>query len=375
MRSNYFFRKQKNATKHPYPPPLVSNGDMMEFNQLIGLSWSKANVVDFWAAGLAAVDTAYTSTGRLGWIRTDNDNTLYNALDNAALSFIRQYAVMGVNMTDDKIFCVPIKDLIRSVQTFKFGEMTTEIKERLIILPDQRDLFTASLSVHENYDEYESATMPDTSDGSSSTLPTPEPDTRVCNKFVSTEVKNEGAYIKAAELEERQHTHELALDTVQLVRDQEFAPTGYRLETFCPSPLKPEVADEIGLWYGRIPLKAKTKFHADQMRVEIRRLGLLIAQGCRRVSRLEADIKYVESLEAQRAERIRILEGIHRRDCELRQEIQARKANAEKPFELDQEGHGTDPDFEELPAHKDMVASKTNGAANQSFASNIKFVI
>lgn len=77
---------------------------MMEFNQLVGLSWSKANVVDFWAAGLAAVDTAHTSTGRLGCIRTDNDNTLYNALDTTALSLIRQYTVMGVNMTDDEIF-------------------------------------------------------------------------------------------------------------------------------------------------------------------------------------------------------------------------------------------------------------------------------
>lgn len=67
-----------------------------------------------------------------------------------------------------------------------------------------------------------------------------------------------------------------------------------------PPPLKPEVADEIGIRYGRVPLKAKTKFHNDQMKVEIWRLGVLIANGWDWVSELEAEIKYVKRLEVPR---------------------------------------------------------------------------
>lgn len=347
---------------------------MIEFNQLDGLRWSKANVIDFWSAGLAAVETAYTSTGRLGWIRNDEDNTLFIALNNAALGLIRQYALMVVNMTDEDVFRVPVKDLMRSVQTFKFDEITNEIKERLIISPDRGDLFTASLNVHDKYDKYEASAMPDTPDGSSSTFSTPEPDTRACDEFVSTAVRNEGAYTAAVEHEERQYTHELALDTVNLMRDQEFAPTGYRLDILRPPPLKPEVADEIGLRYGRVPMKAKTKLHLDQMKIEIRRLNILVAQGCRRVSELEEEIKYIETLEAQRAEQIRILKGVHRRDRDLRQLIRARKADVEKPFELDQEKYDPDPEYEELSTYGGASKGEANGVTNQSFTGDAETV-
>ena len=85
---------------------------------------------------------------------------------------------------------------------------------------------------------------------------------------------------------------------VVLMIDQEFLPTGYRLNIFCPLPLKLDVADAIGLQYSRLPLKTKSKFNANKMQVEIRRLNILVVQECRRVSGLEAEIKYIETLEA-----------------------------------------------------------------------------
>lgn len=55
------------------------------------------------------------------------------------------------------------------------------------------------------------------------------------------------AHAAAAEAEETQYNHKRAHNTVVLMVDQEFPATGYRLDTFCPPPLKFDVADAIGL--------------------------------------------------------------------------------------------------------------------------------
>lgn len=52
--------------------------------------------------------------------------------------------------------------------------------------------------------------------------------------------------------------------------EQEFPPIVYWLNTIHASPLKPDAANAIGVRYGRLPFKAKTKIHTDQMQVEIR---------------------------------------------------------------------------------------------------------
>ena len=93
------------------------------FNLLKGISWSKANMANFWAMGLASVQTKHTSTRRLGWIKRNSDNIYYNTLDHAAVLLVCQYAVMAVNMFAKQIFCIPINNLFCSVQTFRFEEM------------------------------------------------------------------------------------------------------------------------------------------------------------------------------------------------------------------------------------------------------------
>lgn len=137
----------------------------------------------------------------------------------------------------------------------------------------------------------------------------------------------------------------MAQETVTLTRGAEFPQTGFRLDMLRPLPLKPEVADKIGIRYGRVPMKAKTKFHIDQMKVEIQPLGILISQGCNQMSNLEREIKYMETLEAQCAEQIRILKSVKKRDWELQKEIRSWKATFDKPLE-DPDRYGSDVDFE-----------------------------
>ena len=155
---------------------------------------------------------------------------------------------MAVNMSAKKIFCVPIKDLFHLVQTFRFEEMSFALKTRLIVVDDCTNFFSANLNVHVFYDEKKEAlTLPASPNLTTLTLSTPEPDDRACDKFVATAAKNEAAHLAAAEVEETKYNYELAYDTVVLMVDQEFPLTGYRLDTLRPPPLKPDVADAIGI--------------------------------------------------------------------------------------------------------------------------------
>lgn len=122
-------------------------------------------------------------------------------------------------------------------------------------------------------------------------------------------VNNEAAYIAAGAGEEKELTAAFARGTTELLRREEFAPRGFRLDTLRPPPILPVTAVAIGLRYGRIPLKAKTKFHADQIKVEVARIRVLVQQGFQRIKAMESEITYVESLEAEREDQVRILQG------------------------------------------------------------------
>lgn len=73
-------RRQKNAIKYPYPTPSASDQEMLTFNNLPGLTWFRAYVFDVWLLGLAAIETAETRSGSLGWIRADDDSTIHDIL-------------------------------------------------------------------------------------------------------------------------------------------------------------------------------------------------------------------------------------------------------------------------------------------------------
>lgn len=169
-------------------------------------------------------------------------------------------------MSEEEIFCMLVKDLLRLVQTFCFEEMTSAIKARLIVVEDCANSFwLLSLNVHILYKKEEAPALPTSPNRSSSNLSILEPNNCVCDEFVSMAVKNKARYTVIGEVKEMHYNYGLAHDTVVLMVDQEFLLIGYRLDTLCPPLLKPNVADAIGVCYGRLPLKAKTKFHIDQV--------------------------------------------------------------------------------------------------------------
>lgn len=84
---------------------------------------------------------------------------------------------------------------------------------------------------------------------------------------------------------------------MELLRHVEFAPRRFKLDRQRAPLMAPEVADAIGLRYGRLSFWTKTKFHAEQVKVEIARLKMLTSQSCRRINEMESELKYIKSLE------------------------------------------------------------------------------
>lgn len=78
----------------------------------------------------------------------------------------------------------------------------------------------------------------------------------------------------------------------------EFPLRNYRLDGFCAPSHTKEVADRIGLVYGRAPLKAKTELHISQINMEINRLRAVQSQYSAKILALESDAR---SLKARKA--------------------------------------------------------------------------
>lgn len=52
----------------------------------------------------------------------------------------------------------------------------------------------------------------------------------------------------------------------------------------------------ISLKYERLFLHAKIKFYANQLKVKIAYLKILISQGCQHVNKIKQELKYIQNL-------------------------------------------------------------------------------
>lgn len=84
-----------------------------------------------------------------------------------------------------------------------------------------------------------------------------------------------------------------AQKTIELLLNEEFALHMFKLDWPHTPPLAPKVIDTIGLKYKKLFLYAKTKFHANQLKVEILHVKILTLQGCQYINKIKQKLKYV----------------------------------------------------------------------------------
>lgn len=173
-----------------------------------GLAWSHDSVYNFWSIALAAVETAEIPSGKLAWIRDDTDSTWYTALHSVALNLICQFAVMSVNSPFAETFRVPLRDVLRSVPTFKggFADLSLERKSLVLIADISADLSRINLDVHKYETDSEVALPLLNASAGSSPPDTPPPSARACSAFVDVATKNKALYKQAAR-EEKSTIH------------------------------------------------------------------------------------------------------------------------------------------------------------------------
>ncbi len=58
-----------------------------------------------------------------------------------------------------------------------------------------------------------------------------------------------------------------------------------------------EVADIIGQKYKRLSIPAKTKFHAEQVKVEIIHFKILTSHSCHCINEIELELEYIQDFE------------------------------------------------------------------------------
>lgn len=142
-----------------------------------------------------------------------------------------------------------------------------------------------------------------------------------------------------------------AREMVDLLQNAEFPPQGFKLDRLRAPVLQPDIADAVGLRYGKLSFRAKTLFHIDQMKVELGRLRLLKSQVCGRIEDIEKNIKYVESLEVKRAAKSHILRAVRAQQQDMEHQLRRRQAAVEDPVLI------TDSDESEAERVGGMVRS------------------
>ena len=130
------------------------------------------------------------------------------------------------------------------------------------------------------------------------------PNTQAYAEFVKTVVRNEAKYEEIARVDESKITKYRAWEVVDLLYHVEFPLRKFKLDRISALALDSNVADVIGLRYGRLPIRAKTKFHMDQMKVKLERLRLLVSQAYRHIHKTKVEIKYIEGLKVQQANKL-----------------------------------------------------------------------
>ena len=122
---------------------------------------------------------------------------------------------------------------------------------------------------------------------------------------------------------------------MEFLRHVEFALRGFKLDCQRAPPIAPEVADAVGLRYGRLSFWAKTKFHAEQMKVEIACLKMLTSQSCRRINEMESELKYIKSLEEARGKEASILKAVRKQQRDIRHDFRDQSVALDEPVMVD----------------------------------------
>lgn len=322
--------------RYPRPVKPLQPEDMLNFGGLQGLTWGKPNLIDFWLVGIASVETEGTSDGKVGWIQDDKDGVWEQALNQAALSMIRMYCLVAVDLPDQEVCDIALRSLLRSVTTFKFSDFTPTRKAVLLCNSLCMPHSIKGLEPHQ-YESVPTATFPSPlmsvesweEEGPSS------PQEHIGIRS-SSDIKNqilplEGRFRAASEAKDLAFTKGHAQDLSATMRDIQFPPAPHRLDSFRAPPYSADITSEIGSLYGRLPFGGKCVMHRQMVEAEMQRLSILIGKAADRREDLKKELAFVVSAEQRRARCIATLREVKESNAGIKKDITSRMAALDAP--------------------------------------------
>lgn len=91
----------------------------------------------------------------------------------------------------------------------------------------------------------------------------PPPSAQACVTFIDVANQAKIASEKPANMKEKAILKERAKEMVEVLRNTKFSQQRFKVNCQYTPPIVTEVADAIGQKYGRLSMRAKTKFHAE----------------------------------------------------------------------------------------------------------------
>lgn len=313
---------------------------MLYFNGKDGITFSRANVIDFFMVGLAAVETEETEDECLvGWIKDDEDDIWYNALRSVGLALILKYCMMQMKTPKGDVYDLAIHMMIRSIVTFDVKDgFTQDLKLRLVCKKSESPLnLNELLPLMFSADGPKEIPMIPSPDTIVTSIPSIVPGVRaasVFDKALLSPAPSSFTPEEGPKDEDFRKDHVTKL--IALNKRHEIQPSVHRIDTLSPPFYAADKADEIGKMYAYLPLEAADEWHRKRMVHEAARLDLITAQAANRHAQIESRIAAIDRRKVQRAKQQDTIRQIKAANAQKQRELEAAEKELQRQIQIEE---------------------------------------
>lgn len=334
---------------------------MLYFNDKEGITFSRANVIDFFMVGLAAVETNDSEDECcVGWIKDDEDDTWYSALRSVGLALILKYCMMQMNTPKGDVYELAVHMMIRSIVTFDVKDgFTQNLKLRLVCKKSETPLsLDGLLPLMFSVDGPNEIPRLPSPDPILTGAPSIAPGVRAASVFEKALLSPAPSSFAPAEGptdEDFQKDHVTQL--IALNKRLEIQPSVHRIDTLSPPIYAADKADAIGKMYAYLPLEAADEWHKKRMVHEAARLELIIAQAANRHAQIESRIAAIDRRRAQRAKQQDTIRQIKAANAQKQHELEAAEKKLQRQIQIEEAENArtTDPFLSPTNAGEESV--------------------
>lgn len=310
---------------------------MLSTEELAGLRFERANVIDFWMVRFAAIETEKTpAKNMVGWLKTDEDDGWYTHLHTSALMLILKYTMLSMGPPEGDIYDLTVAAMMRSVLKFSPQDIENSSKKyELMCCPGQNPLFLEDLvlcpyayrGIGKDGKAIKAPEIPEEREAESPlTISSPRlrPGVRAAESLCVALVQPpESRFSASPGLSDIDHIRHHACTVISMEKEFDFSSGPYRLDTLSPPVLIPEVIDEVACRYSRLALERADAFHAARIEQEIAQLDIIVSKAANWASALKATLARATKQKSKYKEQLELICTIKANNIMMEEKIKA----------------------------------------------------